>query len=223
MRGRGHNARVRPLPGIPVSSLLTGCWAPPSSFPAPVGAGPFPVRHFRRARRGRKGEWRRVLGSGPEARRSELEVGGLRSLREDARSTVRPNLPGNEAAGPGDRRLCVRRLPGVLWRDRGDLVRGVTAGARPPRASVSVKFGMLVHGPGPPPCGLIRGALLSWLLSGRARGPWAAPGEHLERQQVRVVVDVGLWCRGRPRELSSPLTFRPARALEPRYLAVQRE
>lgn len=45
----------RRSPGCPVSSLLTGCWAPPSSFPAPAGEGPLPVRHFRRAGRGSTG------------------------------------------------------------------------------------------------------------------------------------------------------------------------
>lgn len=39
MRGGGHHARARALSGDPVSSLLTGCWAPPSSFPAPYAKG----------------------------------------------------------------------------------------------------------------------------------------------------------------------------------------
>lgn len=65
MRGGSHHARVWPLPGIPVFSLLTGCWAPPSSFPAPRRREALPARHFRRAGRGSKALWLEVLGRGP--------------------------------------------------------------------------------------------------------------------------------------------------------------
>lgn len=140
--------------------------------PCPLSSPAAGRRHLRPPPPWEPGRFRCVTSGGRDAegkesggecwapggrRGAELEVGGLRFLREDARSTVWPSLPGNEAAGSGDRRLCVPRLPGVLWRDRGDLVRGVTAGARPPRASVSVKFGMLVHGTVPPASSPIRG------------------------------------------------------------------
>lgn len=72
MRRWGHNARVRPLPGIPVSALLTGCWAPPSSSP--------PLRE----RRGASGPSLPAGGTrkeGAVARKRELAVPGVRGLR----------------------------------------------------------------------------------------------------------------------------------------------
>lgn len=110
MRGCGHNGTVRPLPGKPVSSsLLTGCWGPPSSFPAPpVGTGPLPVRHFRRARRGRKGLRLALFAPG---RAGECRAGGRRPEVPSriAKSTVWPTLPEKRP------RLGSQRFSGQGW------------------------------------------------------------------------------------------------------------
>lgn len=86
-------------PGSPVSSLLTGCWAPPSSFPAPVGGEPLPVRHFRRAGRGETGPWLQVFS---RVGRERVELGGRRPevLSRNARNTERPRLPGRRGRRP---------------------------------------------------------------------------------------------------------------------------
>lgn len=122
MRGCGHHARVQPPPGSPASSLLTGCWAPPSSFPAPpVGRATRPVRHFRQARGGSE-ELRLWLGR-PQGRVAPGQRGrGLRRFLGDAR------YPG--VAEASEERLRVTVSPRFLprgrhpWRDPRGLVLG---------------------------------------------------------------------------------------------------
>lgn len=152
VRGCGHHIRVQPLSGIPVSSLLTGCWAPPCFFPAPVGGAELPVRHFLRTGRGREGLLE-VLGTVRARGSAELKV-------------IEPCGPfGKRAAMSSRSKRCARTarrsLWGVFWPDPKDLFRCAVPGLELLTGNLKSRLGFFLVLEFPRGNALVRGCLHS--------------------------------------------------------------